>query len=180
MEIEDELFNVQWQTAIDQYLLDNNSDKATVLNPQEFVVDESMKRDIQVIQASRHEMRLKAGSSSLSVARAGDSRRSTLLDARESGCEGVAEELAYHDAEGKLKAYTPNVLMWAGYIPPGKHTIFIYDRVNKAIWQKDVLIESRGYLRHSSVPTHLHLPHYPRQLTQEELDEIDASYEQEI
>ena len=31
--------------------------------------------------------------------------------------------------------------MFAGYLPPGKNTIYIYDRINKIVLENDVFVD---------------------------------------
>ena len=67
--------------------------------------------------------------------------------------------------------------MWAGYLPPGKQSILIYDRMGKKIWQKDVVIEQHPNEENSQMPAPIEYPHTVRFLSKEEIREIDKQYE---
>ena len=37
--------------------------------------------------------------------------------------------------------FSPAVYMFAGFLPPGKNTIYIYDRQNRQVFYNDVLVD---------------------------------------
>ena len=67
--------------------------------------------------------------------------------------------------------------MWAGYLPPGKQTIYIYDRVHRKIWQKDVVIDPHPRREDSQMPLPMEYPHTERVLSKTELDKINKDFE---
>ena len=40
-----------------------------------------------------------------------------------------------------MKVHSQIVYVFAGYLPPGKNTIYIYDRERKTVFTKEVIIE---------------------------------------
>jgi hypothetical protein len=39
------------------------------------------------------------------------------------------------------KVFGPNVYVFAGYLPPGKNTIYVYDRQRKIVYIKEIIVE---------------------------------------
>lgn len=74
-------------------------------------------------------------------------------------------------------SYGPSCFIWAGYLPPGKHTIYIYDRINRIFYEKNVLIDIAPQEPVGKVgkpgPT---FDHKIEDLTPQELEHIDTLY----
>lgn len=100
-----------------------------------------MQRDIRIIKLKRLAKR-----TSLSIPR----HKVSVLTSQntehsdEGGLEDEIkdkEDISCFDENGNVKHYQTKIFIWAGYLPPGKQTIYIYDRINKRILQKDVVID---------------------------------------
>ena len=40
-----------------------------------------------------------------------------------------------------VKMHSPSVYVFAGYLPPGKNTIYVYDRERQKVFTKEVIID---------------------------------------
>jgi hypothetical protein len=72
------------------------------------------------------------------------------------------------------------VYLWAGYVLPGKHTILIYDRENRQVYKKDVLIEQGPLDPETGMPSDKCFPFIPCPLSEEETDKLDNHYAQVV
>jgi hypothetical protein len=68
------------------------------------------------------------------------------------------------------------VYLWAGYLPAGKQTILIYDKFNRQILQKEILIEQGPLDPETGMPSDKSFPFWPSPVPQQEIEELDEEY----
>ena len=69
------------------------------------------------------------------------------------------------------------IYVYAGYLPPGKMDIYIYDRSNREMLYKEVIIDTASRAGKMEGPEFRYIPD---QLEQEQLDAIDVKFEEEF
>ena len=67
--------------------------------------------------------------------------RGLALGSKESLMSVNSDNYNCLDEDGHLKQYVPPCYIWAGYLPPGRNTIYIYDRHNQVVLGKEVVID---------------------------------------
>ena len=75
------------------------------------------------------------------------------------------------------RCYSPACFVWAGFMAPGKHTIYVYDRINRIFYEKNILIDMtpQGQLGRVDKPGP-NFKHKIEDLTPAELEMIDKKY----
>ena len=76
---------------------------------------------------------------------------------------------------------SPAIYVFAAYLPPGQNSISIYDRINKKIYQKEILVQPAGAKTGllggdwTTSPDESKFP--PMKISEEEMQKIDEQYE---
>lgn len=106
--------------------------------------------------------------------------RGLALGSKESLMTVNSDNYNCLDEDGNLKQYVPPCYVWAGYLPPGKNIIYIYDRLNERILSKEVVIELCPTGESSGVPAELEFPSKPRTLAAAATEKLDQEYAEEV
>ena len=102
---------------IDKHLIEPNQEYVTIINDQPFTqCDRSMKK-IEDVKATK--------------------KKSNKRDAAPISSAYTNEAAMASDAILNLCT----VYMFAGYLPPGKNTIYVYDRTSRQILFKEVMVD---------------------------------------
>lgn len=173
MEIASEFHNIEWEKVIDFALLDRNAESMTVINPQKYEYDGQITKDMALLKKQR-------GKSSMSVASVAPSSRGRrqMVSNRPTMSLTWAEEEEINRMQDRC--YGTGTSLWAGYLPPGKQSILIFDRVNRQILKHDVVIELAPPGRLSGVPATLDFRFNPKPISAAIAEEIDNKYETEV
>ena len=103
--------------------------------------------------------------------------RGLMHGSKESLISVNSENYNCLDDDGNLKQYLPSCYIWSGYLPAGRHTIYIF--ANNQLHYKEVII-GMFPLSECGVPTEIKFPSYPGPLSPELAEELDLEYSQEI
>lgn len=156
MGIAEEFHNLRWEQMLDFALLDKCAEQTTVINPQAYAYDDSIKRDTVRVKKQRG-----TKGSTMSAMSVVGTARGLALGSKESLMSVNSDNYNCLDEDGNLKQYVPTCYIWAGYLPPGKNTVYIYDRLNEQILSKEVVIELFPTGESCGVPAEIEFPSKP-------------------
>ena len=83
----------------------------------------------------------------------------------------------------RIVSYAPTVFAFAGFLPPGRNEIFVYDRHNKRVLYKELLVDMTGAdvgRRGGDWTTNLQRNYTPEPKPSLEVERIDRKYEEDL
>ena len=104
-------------------------------------------------------------------------RESNSIPPLAPSIQNASSSLNLNDAEGNPKRYVPQTFIWAGYLPPGRQTIYIYDREIKQILKHEVVIDLAPLDSLCGVPAPIEFPHVPDPMDPSDIEKVDMEYD---
>lgn len=178
LKIAGSFYTVHYERLMDLFFLEKNSEQITIINNQEFNFEDSMKRDIDIIKFQRMQDK-KKGSIPLQFAR----RQSFNASSYEISQSNADEDFSLYSKvshDGSI-GYPCCNYIWAGYLPPGLQTIYIYDNFNRILYEQEVLIDLCPQPEFGAASKHgPSFPYKIPEIPQHVLEQVDIQFEKEM
>ena len=134
---------MSWERIIDEEIINENQKYTTVINQQHFDYNEVLVHTIdEILQKSKPVV------TASSIVAGGDETEqglTSITPTPDPQCVVMPDQLSVEDQKQHKFLMQINYL-FAGYLPPGKNTVYIYDRHNKILLGREIHLDfSNGY-----------------------------------